>query len=153
MNTKVTVKTRIVVDGKEYHSLEELPAALRAAYEKAVASGAQVRQTSRIVFNGRTYDTPEAMPAEALRGRPRESAQAGCALPCVAPGRRRSHRAARGVTADSERASHRRSSAGLALLEVWAVALQQQADESTTGPASFVAVDPDGNTILVDQHV
>ena len=31
--------------------------------------------------------------------------------------------------------------------------VQQQADESTTGPASFVAVDPDGNPILVDQHV
>jgi len=27
------------------------------------------------------------------------------------------------------------------------------ADESTTGPASFVVVDPDGNPILVDQHV
>lgn len=27
------------------------------------------------------------------------------------------------------------------------------ADESTTGPASFVVVDPDGNQILVDQHV
>ena len=33
------------------------------------------------------------------------------------------------------------------------VQLQQQADESTTGPASFVAVDPDGNAILFDQHV
>jgi lactoylglutathione lyase len=31
--------------------------------------------------------------------------------------------------------------------------LQIQADKSTTGPASFVAVDPDGNPILVDQHV
>jgi len=29
----------------------------------------------------------------------------------------------------------------------------QQADEGTTGPASFLAVDPDGNPILVDQHV
>jgi catechol 2,3-dioxygenase-like lactoylglutathione lyase family enzyme len=29
----------------------------------------------------------------------------------------------------------------------------QQADESTSGPASFIAVDPDGNPILVDQHV
>ena len=29
----------------------------------------------------------------------------------------------------------------------------QEADESTTGPASFIAVDPDGNPILVDQHV
>lgn len=27
------------------------------------------------------------------------------------------------------------------------------ADESTTGPASFVVVDPDGNPILFDQHV
>ena len=33
------------------------------------------------------------------------------------------------------------------------VALQTEADESTKGPASFVAVDPDGNAILVDQHV
>jgi len=29
----------------------------------------------------------------------------------------------------------------------------QQADESTTGPASFVLVDPDGNPVLFDQHV
>ena len=28
-----------------------------------------------------------------------------------------------------------------------------EADESSTGPASFVIVDPDGNPILVDQHV
>lgn len=28
-----------------------------------------------------------------------------------------------------------------------------EADETSTGPASFVIVDPDGNTILVDQHV
>ena len=27
------------------------------------------------------------------------------------------------------------------------------ADESTTGPTSFVVVDPDGNPILFDQHV
>jgi catechol 2,3-dioxygenase-like lactoylglutathione lyase family enzyme len=27
------------------------------------------------------------------------------------------------------------------------------ADENTTGPASFVIVDPDGNSILFDQHV
>ncbi len=33
------------------------------------------------------------------------------------------------------------------------VALQTEADESTDGPASFVLVDPDGNPILVDQHV
>jgi len=38
-------------------------------------------------------------------------------------------------------------------LKAQGVQLLQQADESTTGPASFVAVDPDGNPILVDQHV
>jgi catechol 2,3-dioxygenase-like lactoylglutathione lyase family enzyme len=27
------------------------------------------------------------------------------------------------------------------------------ADESTTGPAHFVVIDPDGNPVLVDQHV
>lgn len=27
------------------------------------------------------------------------------------------------------------------------------ADETTTGPASFIVVDPDGNPVLVDQHV
>ena len=28
-----------------------------------------------------------------------------------------------------------------------------EADESTSGPASFIAIDPDGNPVLVDQHV
>jgi catechol 2,3-dioxygenase-like lactoylglutathione lyase family enzyme len=28
-----------------------------------------------------------------------------------------------------------------------------EADETTTGPASFIITDPDGNPILVDQHV
>ena len=31
--------------------------------------------------------------------------------------------------------------------------LQQQADESTSGPANTVLIDPDGNQILIDQHV
>ncbi len=33
------------------------------------------------------------------------------------------------------------------------VALQMTADESTTGPASLMITDPDGNPILIDQHV
>jgi lactoylglutathione lyase len=33
------------------------------------------------------------------------------------------------------------------------VTLLSEADESTKGPVSFMAVDPDGNPILVDQHV
>jgi hypothetical protein len=33
------------------------------------------------------------------------------------------------------------------------VEIINEADESTTGPASFIAIGPDGNPILVDQHV
>lgn len=33
------------------------------------------------------------------------------------------------------------------------VPFDKEADESTTGPASFVIKDPDGNAILIDQHV
>lgn len=28
-----------------------------------------------------------------------------------------------------------------------------EADEGTTGPASFIVLDPDGNPVVVDQHV
>jgi catechol 2,3-dioxygenase-like lactoylglutathione lyase family enzyme len=31
--------------------------------------------------------------------------------------------------------------------------LTSEADESTTGPASLMLIDPDGNPILIDQHV
>jgi len=33
------------------------------------------------------------------------------------------------------------------------IALESTADEDTKGPASFMVLDPDGNTILIDQHV
>ena len=38
-------------------------------------------------------------------------------------------------------------------LKAQGVELISEADEDSTGPASFIAVDPDGNPILVDQHV
>jgi lactoylglutathione lyase len=38
-------------------------------------------------------------------------------------------------------------------LKVRGVNMITEADERSTGPASFMVVDPDGNTILVDQHV
>jgi catechol 2,3-dioxygenase-like lactoylglutathione lyase family enzyme len=38
-------------------------------------------------------------------------------------------------------------------LKAQGVQLIVEADENTEGPASFIAVDPDGNPILVDQHV
>lgn len=33
------------------------------------------------------------------------------------------------------------------------IAMISEADETSAGPASFMIADPDGNTILVDQHV
>ena len=38
-------------------------------------------------------------------------------------------------------------------LKARGIALVTEADETTSGPASFMAIDPDGNPVLVDQHV
>ena len=38
-------------------------------------------------------------------------------------------------------------------LKTKAIKLETEADETTSGPASCVLKDPDGNTILIDQHV
>jgi catechol 2,3-dioxygenase-like lactoylglutathione lyase family enzyme len=38
-------------------------------------------------------------------------------------------------------------------LEAQGVQLSARADETTSGPAYIIAIDPDGNPILVDQHV
>ena len=38
-------------------------------------------------------------------------------------------------------------------LKAAGIEFASEADETTTGPASFVILDPDGNPILVDQHV
>jgi catechol 2,3-dioxygenase-like lactoylglutathione lyase family enzyme len=38
-------------------------------------------------------------------------------------------------------------------LKAQGITLLSEADESTSGPGSFIAIDPDGNQILIDQHV
>ncbi len=38
-------------------------------------------------------------------------------------------------------------------LKAAGVTLATEADETTTGPAHFIAIDPDGNPVMVDQHV
>jgi len=38
-------------------------------------------------------------------------------------------------------------------LKAQGIEFLSEADESTSGPASFMVMDPDGNPILVDQHV
>jgi hypothetical protein len=38
-------------------------------------------------------------------------------------------------------------------LKTRGIKFENEADESTTGPASFIVIDPDGNPIMIDQHV
>ena len=38
-------------------------------------------------------------------------------------------------------------------LKTKGIKIETEADEEVSGPGSFVVVDPDGNPILVDQHV
>jgi catechol 2,3-dioxygenase-like lactoylglutathione lyase family enzyme len=38
-------------------------------------------------------------------------------------------------------------------LKAQGIQLMTEADETTQGPAHFVVIDPDGNPILVDQHI
>jgi len=38
-------------------------------------------------------------------------------------------------------------------LEESGITLSARADENTAGPAYIIAVDPDGNPILIDQHI
>ncbi|GAB5501371.1 VOC family protein [Pyruvatibacter sp.] len=38
-------------------------------------------------------------------------------------------------------------------LKASGIALIEEADETTTGPAHITLIDPDGNPVLIDQHV
>lgn len=79
MMVRVVVNQKFIVNGREYGSVEELPADVRQAYERAMAAvphgnaaGAaeaaprEVRTVvnSKIVFNGQEYSSVDAMPPE-----------------------------------------------------------------------------------------
>ena len=38
-------------------------------------------------------------------------------------------------------------------LKASGISFEMEADETTSGPANFIIIDPDGNPVLVDQHV
>ena len=59
---KIDVKTRIKYQGQEYSSVEELPPEVRAAYERAIATGG-ASVSRKIVFNGQEYASLDQMPA------------------------------------------------------------------------------------------
>ena len=73
MPIKITVKGKIVYNGKEYASAVDLPENVRHAYERALeasdggeAHGGPIAAT-RIVFNGQEYGSVDEMPANVRR--------------------------------------------------------------------------------------
>lgn len=71
MEVKFNVKRKYVVNGKEYGSLEEMPTAIREAYEKAVGKthgtehgNIPTISSQKIVFNGQEYESVNSMPAD-----------------------------------------------------------------------------------------
>jgi len=71
MKINMNVKRTFKVNGKQYNSIEEMPHAIREAFEKAMASQAgsshhaapATRQT-KIIFNGVEYQSIDAMPQD-----------------------------------------------------------------------------------------
>jgi hypothetical protein len=59
---KINVTTKIKYQGQEYSTVEELPPEVRAAYEKAMATG-RASVSTKIVFNGQEYASLDQMPA------------------------------------------------------------------------------------------
>lgn len=74
MKVNMTVKRRIVFNGKEYDSIEELPENVRRTLENAStgsqpspATGAAAGAKIRIMFSGQEYASVDAMPASVRR--------------------------------------------------------------------------------------
>jgi hypothetical protein len=74
MDVKFNVKYKFKVNGKEYGSLEEMPASVREAYERAVdnTNGIELgnipsMSSGKIVFNGQEYESIDSMPADTRR--------------------------------------------------------------------------------------
>ncbi len=72
MKLNIDVKKKFTVNGKEYASLEEMPADLRRACEaaavsadKAIGLSGSAEVKTRITFNGKEYESADAMPPEA----------------------------------------------------------------------------------------
>jgi hypothetical protein len=68
MGISFTLKTKIVVNGKEYGSVEEMPAAEHGVCETALSTtGKSISvtcTTNKFLVNGKQYDSVEAMPPE-----------------------------------------------------------------------------------------
>lgn len=74
INFQFNINKKIVVNGRQYRSVDEMPENIRQIYMKAIeaASGADHTvnlecTTTKIVFNGKIYSSPEEMPPETRR--------------------------------------------------------------------------------------
>lgn len=74
MTMNITVRKKIIVNGREYKSVEEMPENIRNAYKKAMVSAitpAHAIDPSsskvKIVFNGQEYKSAEDIPLEVRR--------------------------------------------------------------------------------------
>jgi len=74
MGIQVKLRWNVKINGKEYHSAEEVPPELRDAYEKALAAAPLAvgghgggDRTGRITFNGREFAGIQEMPADVRR--------------------------------------------------------------------------------------
>jgi hypothetical protein len=70
MPVNINLRTKIIINGKEYSSPDELPPELRKAYDQALAervNSAQMKITSssKFTYNGQTYNSREDIPEEA----------------------------------------------------------------------------------------
>jgi hypothetical protein len=70
----INIKRRIIVNGREYSSVEEMPEETRRAYERAMANvsreGDAVRPAApqtKITFNGKEYGDVDEMPEDIRR--------------------------------------------------------------------------------------
>lgn len=59
-----TVKKKIIVNGKEYNSLDDVPADIRALYDQVMASGRGDATEKRIILNGRDVESIDGLPPE-----------------------------------------------------------------------------------------
>lgn len=71
MEVKFNVKRKYIVNGKEYASIEEMPADIRQAYERAVSGkggftheNISSLSAGKIVFNGQEYESIDLMPLD-----------------------------------------------------------------------------------------
>jgi hypothetical protein len=74
MTTKINIKRKITVNGREFSSVEDMPEDIRHAYEQAMADasleGYAVNPNgpkTKLVFNGREYRSVNDMPDEIHR--------------------------------------------------------------------------------------